>query len=393
MSGPLAGVRVVEIAGIGPAPFGAMLLADMGAEVIRVDRLDPVEPLPGLDDPRFRVSERSRRSLAVDLKAAEGVEIVLRLVENADVLVEGFRPSVAERLGIGPADCHARNPRLVYGRMTGWGQRGPLSDRAGHDINFISLTGALHTIGLAGQAPVPPVNYLGESGGGTFLAFGIVCALLEARRSGRGQIVDASIVDSAALLLATVFGMRAAGTWNDQRGTNVLDSGAPFYGTYRCADGEYVAVGAAEPQFYAALVGALGIAGDPRLGGDRLDPANWAAMKECLAEAFAGRTRAQWLEVFDGADTCVTPVVSLGEAAGHPHNRERGTFVEVDGVVHPAPAPRFSRTPAAAPAPPPVPGRDSLQLLLAAGYDRDQISCLIDRRVVVDRGSATHLQR
>lgn len=307
MSGPLDGVRVVEIAGVGPAPFAAMLLADMGAEVIRVDRVDAIEQSPGMDDPRFRIPERSRSSVAVDLKSPEGAEIVLRLAGTADAVIEGFRPGVAERLGIGPDECRARNPRLVYGRMTGWGQRGPLSDRAGHDINFISVAGALHTVGLAGQPPVPPVNLVGEGGGGMLLAFGIVCALLEARQSGTGQVVDAGIVDGAAVLLSSVLGMRAAGTWNTERGTNTLDSGAPFYGTYRCADGEYVAVGAAERYFFDRLLDTLGVADDPRAAGDRLDPGRWDAMKECIAEAFAARSRAEWMAVFDDVDACVTP--------------------------------------------------------------------------------------
>jgi alpha-methylacyl-CoA racemase len=395
MSGPLDGVRVVEIAGVGPAPFAAMLLADMGAEVIRVDRVAATEQSPGMDDPRFRIPERSRSSVAVDLKSPEGAEIVLRLAGTADAVIEGFRPGVAERLGVGPDECRARNPRLVYGRMTGWGQRGPLSDRAGHDINFISVAGALHTVGLAGQPPVPPVNLVGEGGGGMLLAFGIVCALLEARQSGTGQVVDAGIVDGAAVLLSSVLGMRAAGTWNTERGTNTLDSGSPFYGTYRCADGEYVAVGAAERYFFDRLLDTLGVADDPRAAGDRLDRRRWDAMKECIAEAFAARSRAEWMAVFDDVDACVTPVLSLDEVAGHPHNRARGTFLDIEGVVHPAAAPRFSRTRPAAPRPPGAPGRDSADVLRAAGYSHQQITGFVERHVVAfpDRTAASVIDR
>ncbi|MFD8738349.1 CaiB/BaiF CoA transferase family protein [Streptomyces sp. NPDC059618] len=395
MSGPLDGVRVVEIAGVGPAAFAAMLLADMGAEVVRVDRVDATEQVPGMEDPRFRIPERSRRSVAVDLKSPEGAGIVLRLAETADVVVEGFRPGVAERLGVGPEACRARNPRLVYGRMTGWGRRGPLSGRAGHDINFISVAGALHPVGLAGQPPVPPVNLVGEGGGGMLLAFGIVCALLEARRSGAGQVVDAGIVDGAAVLLASVLGMRAAGAWNTERGTNTLDSGAPFYGTYRCADGEYVAVGAAERPFFDRLLKTLGVDGDPRVAGNRLDPGRWDAMKECIAEAFAARSRAHWTAVFDDVDACVTPVLSLDEAVGHPHNRARGTFLDIEGVVHPAAAPRFSRTRPGAPRPPAAPGRDSAEVLRAAGYSHQQITGFVERHVVAfqDRPAVSAVDR
>ncbi len=340
--GPLAGLRVVELVGLAPAPFAATVLADLGADVVRVDRARPgADVLTFPHDPLTR----SRRWIGVDTKSPEGRDVVLRLVEGADVLVEGFRPGVTERLGLGPDDCLARNPRLVYGRITGWGQDGPLAREAGHDINYIALSGALEPIGRAGQRPVPPLNLLGDfGGGGMFLALGAVAALLSARTTGRGQVVDAAIVDGTAVLTTMIHGLIDAGVWRDRRGVNLLDTGAPFYDVYRCADGQFVAVGALEEQFYAALLTGLGLADDESLP-DRLDPRGWPALRERFTEVFATRSRAEWWEVFAGTDACVAPVWSLVEATTDPHNRERGVFVEVDGRLQPNVAPRFSATP------------------------------------------------
>ena len=355
--GPLEGVRVVEIAGIGPGPFCAMLLADMGAEVVRVDR-PAAEDSPGLP----QLLGRGRRSLVVDLKHERGAEVVLRLAASADALIEGFRPGVAERLGIGPDVCLARNPRLVYGRMTGWGQDGPLRHAAGHDIDYIAVAGALHPIGQQGRAPVPPLNLLGDyGGGGLLLAFGIACGLLEARRSGQGQVIDAAIVDGAALLTTMVHELAPLGLWNERRGTNLLDGGAPFYGVYETADGEHMAVGALEPKFYAELLGRLGLdAGDLPAPADR---ARWPQLRERLAAVFRTRTRAEWCELLEGSDACVAPVLRPSEAPAHRHNLERGTFVPVGGSPQPAPAPRFSRTAAVLPDPPPVAPTDAADVL------------------------------
>jgi alpha-methylacyl-CoA racemase len=343
--GPLAGVRVIELAGIGPGPFCALLLADMGAEVIRVDR--PGAPPADRRD----VVLRGRRALAIDLKRPEGVAAVLRLVEGADALIEGFRPGVTERLGLGPEACLARNPRLVYGRMTGWGQDGPLASSAGHDITYIALSGALWAIGRAGERPVPPLNLVGDyGGGGMLLALGVVAALFEARGSGRGQVVDAAMTDGAAQLMAPIYGALAMGRWRNQRGANRLDGAAPWYDTYECADGRYLAVGPIEPQFFAALLETLGL--DPARFAGRDDPGRWPAVRAALAAAFRTKPRDEWAARFEGSDACVAPVLDLEEAPRHPHNRARGTFLERDGVVQPAPAPRFSRTPSAPGAPP-----------------------------------------
>jgi len=344
--GPLAGVRIVELAGIGPGPFCGMLLADLGAEVIRIDRPGgPPSPVPVDKD----VSNRGKRLIVVDLKHPRGAEVVLRLAAASDALIEGYRPGVAERLGVGPAACWARNPRLVYGRMTGWGQDGPLAQSAGHDIAYIAVTGALHAIGRAGGPPQVPVNYLGDFGGGSmFLALGILAALLEARETGRGQVVDAAIVDGAAALQAMTYGLLAAGGWTDQRGVNLLDTGAPFYDVYETADGRHMAVGALEPQFYARLVELLfapeGPPGD--LPGQH-DRARWPRLRELFAARFAQRSQQDWATVFDGSDACVAPVLSLTEAQHHPHLAARGTFTEVNGVIQPAPAPRFGTGPGA----------------------------------------------
>jgi alpha-methylacyl-CoA racemase len=353
---------VVEFAGIGPGPFAGMMLADMGAEVLRLAR--PSAGLGRFHEPRHDVHQRGKGVVRVDLKRPEGVAVALRLVEQADGLIEGFRPGVMERLGLGPDDCLARNPRLVYGRMTGWGQTGPLASAPGHDIDYIALAGALAPIGRKGQPPTPPVNLVADfGGGGMLLAFGLVCGLLEAGRSGQGQVVDAAMVDGAALLASGLYGLHAAGLWSDERGTNLLDTGAHFYDVYETADGGYVAVGAIEPQFHAELVRLTGL--DFPAGTNHLDPQVWPATKERLAEIFKSRTRDDWCALLEGSEACVAPVLGLGEAPTHEHNRQRRAFLELDGVTQPAPAPRFSRTPPAAPAPPAEPGA-SLEATLAA---------------------------
>jgi alpha-methylacyl-CoA racemase len=355
VAGPLAGLKIVELAGLGPAPHAAMILADLGASVVRVDRPSGGLQIgaPDAPDPTLR----GRRRVAADLKDPAGLDTVLRLVERADVLLEGYRPGVTERLGIGPADCHARNPRLVYGRMTGWGQDGPLAARAGHDINYISLTGALHAIGRSGQRPVPPLNLVGDFGGGSMLlVIGVVAALWEAQRSGRGQVVDAAMVDGTSVLLQLVWGLLAQEIWTDERDTNLLDGSAPFYDTYTCADGRHVAVGALERQFYAALLAGLEI--DPAELPDQYDREGWPALRARFTAIFVTRTRDEWAAAFEDTDACVTPVLAFREVAQHPHLAARGTIVTADGVPQAAPAPRFSRTtaelPVAQQAPEPV---------------------------------------
>ena len=368
-TGPLVGTRVVELAGIGPGPYACMLLADLGAEVLRVDR-------PGggtLSLSSYDVLDRGRRSVAVDLKSAAGAEVVLRLVERADVLVEGFRPGVAERLGVGPEACAARNPGLVYARMTGWGQEGPLADRAGHDIDYAAITGALHAVGEPGRKPVPPLNLVADFGGGSlFLVMGVLAALVERGRSGLGQVVDAAMVDGVTSLMSMFYGLRAGGMWSDDRGTNLLDGGAPFYDTYRCSDGGYVAVGALEPQFWATVVSTLGLDDAP----GQHDVAQWPELRRRLAVAFAARTRDEWAAVFEGLDACVSPVLSLSEAAQHPHLAARGTVVERDGVPQPAAAPRFSRTPSAPGAGPRPAGADTRAALSDWGLGEDELKRL-----------------
>jgi alpha-methylacyl-CoA racemase len=357
--GPLAGVRVVELAGIGPGPFCGMLLADLGAEVIRVDRPGgPPSPVPLDKD----VTSRGKRRIVIDLKHPRGAEVVLRLAGLSDALIEGYRPGVAERLGVGPAACWARNPGLVYGRMTGWGQDGPLAQSAGHDIAYIAVTGALHAIGRAGGPPQVPVNYLGDFGGGSmFLALGVLAALLQARQTGRGQVVDAAIVDGTAVLQAMTYGLLADGAWTDQRGVNRLDTGTPCYDVYATADGRHMAVGALEPQFYARFVELLfAPEGPPDDLPDREDRARWPELRRHFATRFARRSQQEWTKVFDGTDACVAPVLTMTEAPRHPHLAARGTFVETDGVVQPAPAPRFSDASGSPAAPPPAalpPGR------------------------------------
>jgi alpha-methylacyl-CoA racemase len=357
--GPLAGLKVVELAAIGPAPHACMVLADLGADVVRVER--PAGrgiQLSGSVDHL----QRGRRSVAADLKSEDGRALVLSLAERADVLVEGLRPGVAERLGVGPDECLARNPKLVYARMTGWGQSGPLADRAGHDINYIGLTGALHAIGRKGERPVPPLNLVGDFGGGSMLLLvGILSALWEAQRSGEGQVVDAAMVDGASLLTQMMWSFRGLGVWRDERGVNLLDGGAPFYDTYTCADGKYVAVGALEPQFYAALLAGLEV--EPDGLPHQMDQGGWPKLREVFTERFASRTRDEWAATFAGTDACVSPVLTFAEAAEHPHNRERETYVEIAGVVQPAPAPRFSRTAPPTPSVPPEPGADTEAVL------------------------------
>ncbi|GLF97943.1 CaiB/BaiF CoA transferase family protein [Streptomyces yaizuensis] len=370
-AGPLTGLRVVELGGIGPGPFAGMLLADQGADVIRVDR--PAEAGRASAHP---VLHRGRRSVALDLKDPAGAAAVLALTDTADALIEGFRPGVTERLGLGPDVCLERNPRLVYGRMTGWGQDGPLAQTPGHDINYIAVAGALGAIGGAGENPPVPLNLIGDmGGGGMLLALGITSALLHARRTGRGQVVDAAMTDGTAVQLALIHGLMATGRWTDRRAANLFDGGAPFYRTYRTSDGGHLAVGCVEPQFYAALLKALGLTGDPLFAAQH-DRDAWPAMGARLAAVFAGRTRAEWEAVFDGSESCVTPVHGLTEAAAHPHNAARGTYYTRDGLLQPAPAPRYLGTPAAVPAPAPVIGSHTRDVLTEAGLAEEQVEAL-----------------
>ncbi|WP_419842799.1 CaiB/BaiF CoA transferase family protein [Candidatus Poriferisodalis sp.] len=371
--GPLQGIKVIELAGIGPGPFCAMLLADLGADVIRIDRITP-EDL-GIDrGRRFNVLNRGRRSVAVDLKSPDGVEAVLKLVEQADALIEGFRPGVTERLGLGPEECFARNPRLVYGRMTGWGQHGPLAYAAGHDINYIALTGALHAIGPA-QAPSPPLNLVGDfGGGGAYLAFGLCAALLEARGSGQGQVVDAAMTEGAASLMAAIYGIHGSGGWADERESNFLDGGAYYYGVYETADGKFVSVGAIEGKFHEELLELTGLTDAPTV--ERNDRSAWSDKRSRLAEVIKTKTRDEWDDIMAGSDVCYAPVLDLSEAPHHPHNTARESFVEVDGVMQPAPAPRFSRTPGAVARPPASPGEHTDQVLADWGFDTEDIDKL-----------------
>jgi alpha-methylacyl-CoA racemase len=370
--GPLSGVKVVELAGIGPSPFAGMMLAELGADVLTVDR-------PGgglmLGPPELELLRRGRRSVALDLKQPEAIEVVLRLVERADVLVEGFRPGVAERLGLGPEDCRPVNPRLVYARMTGWGQDGPLASSAGHDISYLALSGVLHATGRAGGPPQFAANLLGDFGGGAlYLMVGVLAAVIEARSSGWGQVVDASILDGAAHLTTMLMGALAAGTWRNERGVNLLDGGAPFYDVYETADGEWMAVGALEPRFYDELIRILGVEAP-----DRDDPANWPELRKVLAAAFATRTQAEWTAAFDGTDACVEPVLPLG--AAHPHLDARGVFVEHEGLRQPAPAPRFSRTPTSLGTPPAKAGAKTHEALTDWGIE--DVEALIASGVAV----------
>jgi alpha-methylacyl-CoA racemase len=372
--GPLHGIRIVEFGGIGPAPMTAMLLADLGADVIRIDRLQPSGL--GIEKPKkFDLLARGRQAVAIDLKHRDGVACALDLVASADGLIEGFRPGVMERIGLGPDTCLERNPRLVFGRVTGWGQNGPLAPTAGHDLNYIALTGALHAIGRAGGPPTPPINLVGDFGGGAlYLAFGMMCALVERQRSGRGQVVDAAMVDGAATLMTSLFGMIGAGLHGSERGTNLLDSGAPHYEVYRCADGEYVAIAPIEDKFREILFEQLGI--DPTGFPSVADRAQWPKAKAILAEKFAQRPRQEWCDLLEGSDACFAPVLSAQEAPNHPHNKARRTFVDIDGVTQPAPGPRFSRTA------PPLPRSsrqcdgDTAALLIAWNIDSERIASL-----------------
>ncbi len=383
MPGPLTGIKIIEMVGLGPCPFAAMMLSDMGAEVIRIDR----KPKPGAANPfpmlgtKFDVMARGRRSLALDLKHPQAREVVLRLVEQADILIEGFRPGVMERLGLGPDACQARNPKLVFGRVTGWGQDGPLAQAAGHDLNYIALSGMLHAMGRADSPPSPPLNLVGDFGGGAMmLAFGVVCAALEARTSGKGQVVDAAMTDGAALLGAMMYGLRAFGSWQDGREANLLDGGAPFYDTYACRDGKFLSVGAIEPQFYAQLL-ALSSADDPAFA-KQWSEQRWPDLKAKFAALFATRTRDEWCALLEGTDACVAPVLDMAEAPLHPHNRARGAFIEIDGVTQPAPAPRFSRsTPAAGPAAA-APGQHSAAVLADWGWSPEAIESLRAAQVI-----------
>ncbi|HYK29103.1 MAG TPA: CaiB/BaiF CoA-transferase family protein [Streptosporangiaceae bacterium] len=376
--GPLTGVRVVEIASLAPAPFGCMILADLGADVLRVDRAE--RSGPQARQPNDPLS-RGRRSIGLNLKDPAAIELLLKLVDQSDVLVEGFRPGVAERLGFGPDICAQRNPGLIFARMTGWGQDGPLAPTAGHDINYIAISGALSPVGRAGESPVPPINFLGDfGGGGMLMALGILAALVERASSGLGQVVDAAMVDGSALLTSFLYGMRASGAWQDKRGSNLLDGGAPFYDTYATADGEYMAIGALEPQFYAALLRGLDLA-DAGLP-DQHDRTGWPVLRQRFAETFASRTRAEWEHIFAATDACVAPVLSLAEAPVHPHALERGAFVEVNGLTQPAPAPRFGRTSAGPPPAPPRLGAHTDAVLADLGLSAADVADLRARGVV-----------
>lgn len=369
--GPLNGVKIIEVGGIGPGPFCGMMLSDMGAEIVRVERKGGLS----LSDPKYDLLTRNRKSISINLRTLEGVQTLLRMLEQVDALQEGFRPGVMEKLGLGPDVCLEINPRLVYGRMTGWGQEGPLARAAGHDINYIALSGALHTIGRKGQKPVPPLNLVGDfGGGGMLLAFGMVCALYEARNSGRGQVVDAAMTDGSAALMTMIYGLKAAGLWTDEPGTNLLDTGAHFYDTYETADNKFIAIGAIEPQFYELLL-QLAEIDDPDFQ-NQLDFAQWPQLKEKLSLVFKAKTREAWCEIMEGSDVCFAPVLSMSEAPEHPHNKQRKTFVENDGVLQPAPAPRFSRTEPEIKSPPPIPGQDTETVLAAFGFTPQEIESL-----------------
>lgn len=375
--GPLSGFKIIELAGIGPGPFCGMMLSDMGAEVIRVERKSNATQAPK------DVLNRNRRSVALDLKSPAGVEAVLRLVESADALFEGFRPGVTERLGLGPDVCMARNPKLVYGRMTGWGQEGPMAQAAGHDINYIGLSGALHAVGRAGERPVPPLNLVGDfGGGGMLLAYGLVCGLLEAQKSGAGQVVDAAMVDGAATLMSMFFSFAASGSFSDQRGTNLLDGGAHFYDTYETADGKHVCIGSIEPQFYALLIEKAEL--DPEKYKDQMNPERWPELKEDLRATFLTKTQAEWCEIMEGTDVCFSPVLSIFEAPEHAHNKTRNSFLEIDGVMQPAPAPRFSRTTPEISHGARIPGEDTVSVLKDYGFSSDEIDALSSSGVIAN---------
>jgi alpha-methylacyl-CoA racemase len=374
VSGPLDGVRIIELAGLGPAPFAGMMLADAGADIIRIDRSERATYPPNTAA-HVDLMNRGRRSVAVDLKHPEGVALVLRLLEGADGLMEGFRPGVAERLGLGPDVCLERNPKLVYGRMTGWGQEGPMASTAGHDIDYIALAGALEPLGRAGERPLPPLNLVGDfGGGGMLLAFGMCAAVISARQTGAGQVIDAAMVDGAASLMTMTYTLMSAGIWKDERGTNLLDTGAHFYEVYETSDGGYFAIGAIEPQFYAELLRRLGLGGEDLP--DQMDREAWPQMKARFAALFATKTRKEWEVVFEGSDACAAPVLSPTEAPDHPHLRARGTFTEVSGVVQPSPSPRFLGTPGAIRRPPPNPGQDGDEALADWGLEASEVADL-----------------
>jgi alpha-methylacyl-CoA racemase len=379
--GPLDTLKVIEIAGLGPAPFAAMMLSDMGAEVLRIDRVDMVGSVDR-SEARKAVIHRGRRSAAINLRHPDGAKTVRRLAQSADVLIEGFRPGVMERLGIGPQECLGDNPGLIYGRVTGWGREGPLAAAAGHDINYIALSGALEPIGRFGDRPVPPLNLVGDfGGGGMFLAFGILAALFERARTGRGQVVDAAMVDGAASLTTMLHGLRAQGVWLDTRGVNLVDGGAHFYDTYECADGKYICVGAIEPQFYSQLVKRLQLE-DELVLAEQTDRARWPDDRQTLARVFEARTRDEWCSLLEGTDACFAPVLSLEEAPFHPHNQMRETFQTVEGVVQPAPAPRYSRTPGRISRPPSAPGEHTDEALADWGIPREDIDSLRAAEVI-----------
>lgn len=366
--GPLEGIKVVEFAGLGPGPFCCMLLADMGADVVRIDRTEPAD-LGTPTDPKFNLLNRGRRSIALDLKKAEDIKVAKALVAKADALVEGYRPKVMERLGLGPDECLKINPQLVYGRMTGWGQNGPLALAAGHDINYISLIGASNTIGPKDGPPVPPLNLVGDYGGGAlYLAFGLVCGILEARKSGQGQVVDAAMVDGAASLITSLFGGTAAGTWKNQRASNTVDGGSHYYGIYETKDAKYISVAAIEVRFYKELLNKLGLTDEIKT--KQHDRAGWGAAREKLAAVFKTKSRDEWCDLLEGTDACFAPVLDLKEAMEHPHNKARGTFIEVAGVAQPGPAPRFSRTKPVVTLPPPHPGEHTEEVLSLWGVSR-----------------------
>ena len=378
--GPLAGYKIIEIAGIGPGPFAAMMLSDMGAEVVRVERVQAVRDATS-SNANWDVMQRGRKNIAIDLKQPDGVEALLQLVERADALIEGFRPGVMERLGVGPDICLARNKKLVFGRMTGWGQDGPYANSAGHDINYIALAGALAHFGRAGEAPVPPLNMVGDfGGGGMLLAYGVVCALLDAQKSGAGQVVDAAMVDGSAILMSMFWGFKNIGMHDENaRGTNMLDTGAHFYDVYKCSDGKYVSIGSIEPQFYAQLLQLTGLASDAEFANQQ-DRTMWPKLKQRLTEVFATKSQAQWCQIMEGTDVCFAPVLTMSEAAKHPHNVARETFIEIDGVVQPAPAPRFSRTNGAVSHGPVAAGENTREVLQSWGVKN--VDDLIARGVV-----------
>ena len=373
--GPLEGVKIVELQGIGPGPFCGMMLSDMGAEVIRIDRAGNVAEQNPASAP-IDVLARGRSSIGIDLKNPGGVEVVMKIIETADGLIEGFRPGVMERLGLGPEECLERNPKLVYGRMTGWGQEGPYSMAAGHDINYIALAGALEPIGRKGEAPVPPLNLVGDfGGGGMLLAFGMVCGIIESRKSGSGQVVDAAMVDGAATLMAMFHSMRAMGVWNDERGTNLLDTGSHFYDVYECSDGLYISIGSIEPQFYSELMRLTGLTEDGEFK-RQMEREAWPNLKERITEVFKSKSRDEWCTIMEGTDVCFAPVLTLEEAPKHPHNVQRDVFTEIEGVTQPNPSPRFSRTTPSIQGPPAHAGKDTNLILKSLGFDASGIQNL-----------------